>query len=310
MTTPNLDVLVVDDNPEDAQHISKLMSEFKGEGPHVRHAEHVSDMAAILAGHEFDAVLFGMSGTESEEVETLQLVRCLAPTSALIVLGEDDNECRARRALRNGAQDYLPKTELTPALLQQRLTHGIERSRAVHKALAIEAIVESSDDAVIGKTLEGTITSWNHGAERLYGYSAREAVGAPVSMLMPEEAKQALPEILATLRRGERMAPFETVRLRKGGAPLNVSVEIFPVSGPGGRIVGAGAIARNVTERLRAEADIRRSGARLRLIEDASDEIFWITNQQASEIFHISPTFERIFGRSRESVERDPQVDS
>ncbi len=303
MKTPSLEILLVEDNPQDADRVIQLLSENKEESPRIRRAQHVSEMAAILAGHKLDAILLGLSFPDSEELEAFRLVHLLAPNSALIVLGDGSDECHVSRALRNGAQEYLPKAQLTSDLLQRNLNHGVERTRAARRDSSLAAIVDSAGDAVIGKTLDGIITSWNKGAERLYGYSASDAVGSSIGMLMPEDAQESLPQMLQILRRGNPIEPFETVRVRKDGTTVNVSVGIFPVSDPGGKIVGAAAIARDVTQRVLADAAVRESEARLRLIEDASDELFWIADPQVSQLFHISHAFERIFGRSRESFE-------
>ena len=111
----------------------------------------------------------------------------------------------------------------------------------------LAAIVDSTDDAVIGKTLDGTIISWNKGAERIYGYTADEVVGQPISVLIPEDRKDELPDILSRLARGERIEHYLTKRRRKDGEIIDISVTISPVHDKSGTIVGASAIARNVT---------------------------------------------------------------
>ena len=118
----------------------------------------------------------------------------------------------------------------------------------------LAAIVESSHDAIIGKTLDGIITSWNPGAVALYGYAPEEVLGRPISLLIPPEQADELPAILARLRRGERIEPFETRRIDKDGRRLDVSVTISPIAGSGGEIIGASAIARDISERKRADA--------------------------------------------------------
>ncbi len=112
----------------------------------------------------------------------------------------------------------------------------------------LAAIVESSDDAIYGKTLEGNILSWNHGAERMYGYSAAEIVGRPVSVLVPPTSTDEVPQILGRLKRGERVDHFETVRLRKNGETFDVSLNVSPVREASGKIIGASTIARDITE--------------------------------------------------------------
>jgi PAS domain S-box-containing protein len=130
-----------------------------------------------------------------------------------------------------------------------------ERRQAEQLRSHLAAIVESSDDAVIGKTLDGTIVSWNAGAERIYGYSAEELVGRPISMLVPPNRPDEVPAILERLKRGEHIDHFETVRMRKDGKQIDVSVSISPVSDATGTIIGASAIARDITERKRLEED-------------------------------------------------------
>jgi PAS domain S-box-containing protein len=124
----------------------------------------------------------------------------------------------------------------------------LERARA-HLA----AIVDSSEDVIIGKTLEGIVTSWNKGAERLFGYTAAEMIGQPITRLMPPEVQQEEIEILAKIRRGERIERFESIRIHKDGRRLNISLTISPVRDFAGNIVGAAKIAHDVTEKRRVE---------------------------------------------------------
>ena len=133
-----------------------------------------------------------------------------------------------------------------------------------------EAIVESSDDAIISKTLTGIITSWNPAAERLFGYSAAEIIGRSISVLMPPERHDDMESILTRVRRGQRVDHFETVRVSKGGRRIPVSLSVSPVKDGSGRIVGAAKIARDISARKNAEAERERllleaqQGVRLR----------------------------------------------
>lgn len=120
-------------------------------------------------------------------------------------------------------------------------------------------IVDSSLDAIIGKDLNGTITHWNKGAERIYGYTAEEAIGRPISILAPQDRPDEIPEILEKLRHGERVEYFETVRVRKDGQRLNVSISISPIRDAQGEIIGASAIARDVTSQKRSEDLLRQA---------------------------------------------------
>jgi len=138
-----------------------------------------------------------------------------------------------------------------------------DRRKAEETRLLLGAIVDSSDDAIISKDLGGRITSWNRGAERLYGYTAAEAVGKSIMIVVPSERQQEEREILARLQRGERVDHFETIRQRKDGAPLNVSLTISPLRNEKGEIIGASKIARDITEQKRTEEAIRTLNARL-----------------------------------------------
>ncbi len=130
-----------------------------------------------------------------------------------------------------------------------------DRRQAEEVRARLAAIVESSEDAIIGKTLEGTITRWNPGAERLYGYAPEEVVGQQISLLIPPDRPDELPGILARLRRGERIDHYETERVTKDGRRVHVSLSISPIRAGDDRLVGAATIARDITERIRAEAE-------------------------------------------------------
>jgi PAS domain S-box-containing protein len=145
-----------------------------------------------------------------------------------------------------------------------------EQTRAEETRLRLAAIVESSEDAIIGKDLEGTITSWNRGAEALYGYTAEEIVGRPVSVLIPPEHQNDFPSIMERLRRGERIEHYETVRLCKDGRRVDVALSVSPIRTADGKIQGASKIARDITFRKRAEEALRRQSERLRLLWEAA----------------------------------------
>ncbi|MGF6233805.1 PAS domain S-box-containing protein [Inquilinus ginsengisoli] len=128
-----------------------------------------------------------------------------------------------------------------------------ERYRAELAAQRLAAIVESSDDAILAKDLDGIITAWNAGAQTLFGYAAEEMIGKPITILIPLDRHEEEPRILARIRSGERIDHFETVRRRKDGSLVEVSLSVSPVKDAGGRIVGASKIVRNITEQRRAQ---------------------------------------------------------
>jgi PAS domain S-box-containing protein len=134
-----------------------------------------------------------------------------------------------------------------------------ERKRADEARARLAAIVESSDDAIVSKDLNGVITSWNAGSERLFGYTAQEAIGQSVTMLIPRERLDEEPDILNRIRHGESVEHHETVRRRKDGTLFDVSLTVSPIMDSLGNVVGASKIARNITERKQAEEALRAS---------------------------------------------------
>jgi PAS domain S-box-containing protein len=158
-------------------------------------------------------------------------------------------------------------------------------------------LVESSDDAILSKSLDGIIQTWNPGAERLYGYTAAEAIGRPIAMLVPPDHPNEMPELMARLRRGERIEHYETIRLRKDGTPITVAISLSPVVDPGGRIIAASVIARDVTARRQAEERVR---AQADLLDLSYDAIFvW---ELGGGITYWNREAEALYGFSREEA--------
>ncbi|MDE2082505.1 MAG: PAS domain S-box protein [Burkholderiales bacterium] len=162
-----------------------------------------------------------------------------------------------------------------PSGLAMVLRDLTQQARAEAEASRLAAIVESSSDAIISKTLEGTITSWNRAAERMFGYRADEAVGQPIQMLIPPEYQAEEIEILARLARGQAVPAFDAVRRRRNGELIDVSIAISPIRDAQGRIVGASKSARDVTQQRRAEAALRESEARLRFALESAQIGDW-----------------------------------
>ena len=146
----------------------------------------------------------------------------------------------------------------------------------------LAAIVNSSDDAIIGKTLEGVITSWNPGAEKMFGYSAEEAIGQSMRMLFPPELVEDEAKILARIGRGESLSHFETMRIRKDGHSIDVSVTISPITDSKGKIVGVSKIAREITHRKQAEAALSASKERIQREEQRQQAVIALRASESS----------------------------
>lgn len=203
-----------------------------------------------------------------------------------------------------------PDEEIVDAMVHvgTQLGRVVERARATAGAAAREqlalgraeaasrlaAIVESSRDAIFGKSLEGKIISWNSAAEAMYGYPASEIVGRSVQVLVPPDRKHEVPKILARVRSGEAVQQHETERVAKDGRTLQVSISVSPVKGPSGEIIGAATIARDITSQKQMEATLRDNAERTRsILETASDAFVALDstgvisewNRRAEEMF-------------------------
>jgi PAS domain S-box-containing protein len=180
----------------------------------------------------------------------------------LVVIREIGASARARSQLNTLNAELEQRVEERTAALQSEIT---ERRRTQEIAERLAAVVQSSDDAIISKTLDGTITAWNRGAEKVFGYSAEEAVGKPMTLLLPPERADEESDILERVSRGESVHHFDTVRVRKDGKKIDVSVTISPVVDSTGVIVGASKIARDITASKLKEEQLRESEDRFRL---------------------------------------------
>jgi len=180
---------------------------------------------------------------------------------------EHEFEHIGRRMMLLNARRVVRNAEKTPLILLA-IEDITEAKRASEDASRLAAIVESSNDAIIGKDLDGTILSWNKAAERMYGYSAEEAVGKPISIIVPEGREEESSAILARVAKGEHVEHFETLRKKKDGTLLDVSLTMSPIRDSEGGIVGASTVERDVTERKRRQDKIARLRDVLRAIGD------------------------------------------
>jgi PAS domain S-box-containing protein len=173
----------------------------------------------------------------------------------------------------------------------------------------LASIVESSDDAIISNDLNGIVTSWNRGAERIFGYSAEEMIGKPISTIAASDRENEIPAILERIRRGERIDHYETIRRKKNGELVNVSLTISPIYGADGRIVGASKISRDITERKRAEMRLTELNAELkRSNEDLKRFTFMAGHDLQEPLRTISALSELLAAKYRGHLEQDAAV--
>ncbi len=190
-------------------------------------------LSAIIAFYLFMPPKFGYAFDEANAIALALFILC----SGLLVLIVTALNAAIDRSLK----------------LEENLEAEIERSsRAERDSRRLAAIVESSDDAIVAKDLNGIVTSWNKGAERVFGYTAEEMIGRPISLLIPADRENEEPSILARLRKGERIEHYETVRQRKDGSLIDISLTVSPITDRDGNVMGASKIARNIEEQKRA----------------------------------------------------------
>jgi PAS domain S-box-containing protein len=237
------------------------------------------------ANQKFCAIL----GYSAEELRQRTFLEVTHPDDVLITLdkvkqlreGKIDNYALEKRYLRKDGSTVWSSTNVT--LLRKESGEAAQflgiiqditdRKQSEEMLSHLAAAVEHSDDAIITKTLNGIISSWNPGAQRLFGYAADEAIGKPVTMLIPDNHLNEEPGILERLRRGERIDHYETVRRRKDGALINVSLTVSPIKDGSGRIVGASKIARDISRQKRSEDLIREQANVLSLLDTTGKTI-------------------------------------
>lgn len=284
--------------------------------------------AAIVAGSE-DAILsMGLDGTirswnpgaqhmygySAEEVIGRPITMLMPP-------GQVDDDLKLLNRLRSGERITHYETQrrrkdgtiLDVALTISPVRDGEGRligaskiarditaqKRAQREAARLAAIVASSADAIMAADLEGHLTHWNMGAQRLYGYTAQEIIGRPFSILLPPERSSEFSSTLKRLLNGESVTVPHTVRVRKDGQRVDVAMSACPIHGPGGGIVGVSAIARDITEQKRAEERIRHSERLYRGIGESIDYGIWICQSDGRNIY-ASPSFLKMTGLTQE----------
>jgi PAS domain S-box-containing protein len=167
--------------------------------------------------------------------------------------------------LRRDGSEFPVEISLSPletedgVLVSSTIRNVTDRKKAEELRFQLAAIVDSSDDAIVGKSLDGMIRSWNKGAERVFGYKAEEVIGRPISVLLPPGREADEPAIIERLKHGERVEPFETLRRRKDGQDIHVSVTISPIHDSRGNVVGASKVARDISDRKRADEALARA---------------------------------------------------
>lgn len=300
-----LRVLVVEDSNPDTL---LLVRELGRSGREIvwERVETAEQMLSALESGPWDLVVSDYSLPRFSAPKALELFKETGLDLPFIVVSGKVGEDVAVETMKAGAHDFLLKgsfTRLVPAVNRELEQAAWRRAgrRAEEASAWFAAIVESSIDAIIGRTLEGTVTAWNAGAEKLLGYSAEEVIGQQMTLHVPVERAGQVERNLERIQRGEVIKNFETVLIRKDGTRVDVSLTISPVRSSSGEITGASTIAHDITQRKRAEKEIRKSEERFRRLFDANIIGINIVDVQG-RILEANDTFLSMIGYTREDL--------
>ncbi|MCK1268895.1 MULTISPECIES: PAS domain S-box protein [unclassified Bradyrhizobium] len=205
------------------------------------------------------------------------------------------------RAFAQMVEETRAKTTALEREIEEHRRTEAARSHHEARERLFSAAVESSDEAIVMQSLDAIITGWNAAAERLYGYSANEAIGKSTSIIVPPDRREQGKDYLRRIAGGEPMERFETVRLRKDGTPVEISLSLSPIRGPSGEIVGASGTARSLTEARRAERALQQQLEERRQIFETSQDLIMVMDARG-HIAQISPSSEAILGYRPEEM--------
>jgi PAS domain S-box-containing protein len=248
-----IEILLIEDNPGDAGLIEDMLEEFADFPYELKNVETLNEGLSLLKERPFDVILLDLRLPDSDGINTFLDIHARNSRIPIIILTGLYDEKIGIDAVKKGAQDYLVKGEVDGRLLKRSIKYSIERKNAEQQIRALANIVESSTDAIITKSLEGIITSWNKGAEQIYGYSAEEILGKHISILDPSYSDEETKKLIEMFKQGERVKNYEALRLRKDDMIIDVSITLSPVFDSSGKFGAVSVIARDITERKRAE---------------------------------------------------------
>jgi len=303
----SLRVLILEDNPRDAKLMASALA-----GGESRMQYELTDSPELfrerLEENDYDVILADFNLRNWTAIDALEILKRSGKDVPLIVVTGSLGDEAAVECVKLGAADYVLKDHLSrlPVSVQRALEEKrlrTENRRAIEATSRLATIVESSDAAIIGRTLEGVITSWNKGAEKLYGYSATEVFGQPISILAPHDRLEEVAQILARLKKGESVELYESVRVRKDGSQVDVSLSVFPLTDSRGEVTGVASIARDITERKRAEDSLRESEERFRATFENSGIGVALVDMQGRSL-KSNPALRQMLGYSEEEFSR------
>jgi PAS domain S-box-containing protein len=261
-----LHVLVIEDSENDSALLLEELRQ-KGYEPVSERVQTAGELMAAMDRHVWDVLLSDYVMPQFSGPDALKLIREKGFDVPFIVVSGTYGEEAAVHMMKAGANDYIVKSNLSrlvPAI-ERELEAAKSRRECAQGEAAMQflaAIVESTDDAIYGIKMDGSIASWNRAAERIYGYRPAEIVGRNVSLLYPDERLDELLDVMDRVKRGDHVGRSESARVRKGGRQVPVSTTVSPIKNKEGKVIGASVIARDITVRKRNEQE------RVKLIQE------------------------------------------
>jgi PAS domain S-box-containing protein len=266
-----LRVLLVEDSDRDAELMVHHL-ESSGYKVHHQRVHNAATMEAALGREQWDLVLCDYVLPGFDVAPAIDLLKSKKLDLPFIVVSGTVGEELAVEVMKAGAHDFIVKDKLArlaPAI-ERELREAqvrVQRAADLEKLFYLAAIVDSTGEAITSQNMDGIITTWNAGARQLFGYTEAEAVGKSISIIMPESLHPTRHEIFETLKAGKSIEPFETKRVRKDGVEVDVYLAISPIKNAEGRLVGASAIAYDITERKKIEEE------RTKMIEQLNETL-------------------------------------
>lgn len=287
----SLRALIVEDSRFDAEFIMRALRETGYELIDSQVVDDPFEFEAALGSRSWDVVISDYVMPTFNGTHALEIFQRAKLDVPFICVSGGIGEEKAAEVVRAGANNYVSKSHLTRlgSVVGSEIAAANERRarrQVAELTVHLAAIVEGTDDAIFSRDMAGTILSWNSAAERMYGHAAREAIGKPISIIVPPDRINELADIQEKLQQGERIAGMETTRMHKDGRRVEVSMTISPIKDDQERVVGASVIARDITERKRLEQE------RLTLISELREAISKV--KQLSGLLPICASCKRI----------------
>lgn len=297
----HIKILLVEDNPGDAYLIGEQLEEFANFTYKIKNVETLNEALNVLKEETFDVILLDLGLPDSDGINTFLRVYNKNPLIPIIILTGLNDETIGSYAVKKGAQDFLVKGHIEGRLLQSTIQYSIERKKAEDRIYKLANVVESSNDAIITESLYGIITSWNKGAEKIFGYSAKEMLGRNISIISPPHVHEETKKLSNKITHGETIRPYETSGLTKDGMIIDISVTLSPVFDISGKLTAISFIARDITESKRTAVKLRESEERFRIVAEQTGQLVYEYDIDNDKIYWVS-NIEKITGYSQNEL--------